>query len=156
MKRNWFISILTFVGAVSILYVFWHQPKVDFSADVKPILNQHCISCHGGVKKNAGFSLLFENEALGATESGHPAIIPGDASESEFISRLKEKDPELRMPYNKPPLSDEEIKTLTDWVNQGAQWGNHWAYELPEKVEIPHTTLKAGFSKENAEPFAKN
>ncbi|MEX2565983.1 MAG: DUF1553 domain-containing protein [Cyclobacteriaceae bacterium] len=156
MKRNWFISILTFVGAVSILYVFWHQPKVDFSADVKPILNQHCISCHGGVKKNAGFSLLFENEALGATESGHPAIIPGDASESEFISRLKEKDPELRMPYNKPPLSDEEIKTLTDWVNQGAQWGNHWAYELPEKVEIPHTTLKAGFSKENTAPFAKN
>ena len=39
--------------------------------------NNKCISCHGGVKKNAAFSLLFEEEALGNTDEGSPAIIPG-------------------------------------------------------------------------------
>jgi len=58
---------------------------VDFSRDIKPILNKNCITCHGGVKKNAGFSLLFEEEAFANTEAGKPAIIRGNASSSEFI-----------------------------------------------------------------------
>ncbi len=111
--------------------------RVDFSADVKPILNKHCISCHGGVKKNGGFSLLFEEEAFAATESGEPAIRRGDAAHSSFIQRLTEKDPELRMPYNAPQLSEAEIDVLTRWVEQGAEWGEHWAYVLPKAVAVP-------------------
>ncbi|WP_420320286.1 DUF1553 domain-containing protein [Flagellimonas sp.] len=141
------------------LVLLWNLLKpsteVDFSAEIKPILNKHCITCHGGVKKNGGFSLLFEEEAFANTESGKPAIIPGNASGSEFIKRLKEEDPELRMPYEKPKLSDEEIDLLTKWVNQGAKWGEHWAYTLPEKVEVPVLTEEAGFSSES-NSFSKN
>ncbi|SNY91966.1 PSD1 and planctomycete cytochrome C domain-containing protein [Flagellimonas pacifica] len=128
---------------------------IDFGSQIKPILNKHCISCHGGVKKNGGFSLLFKEEAFANTESGVPAIIPGNASRSEFIKRLHEEDPELRMPYEKPKLSDEEINLLTEWINQGAQWGQHWAYTLPEKVEIPKLIEEAGFSGDNSS-FVKN
>ena len=128
---------------------------IDFSSQVKPILNKHCITCHGGVKKNGGFSLLFQEEAFADTESGKPAIIPGNASGSEFIKRLHEEDPELRMPYEKPKLSDEEIDLLTEWIDQGAQWGEHWAYSLPEKVEVPKLTEEAGFSNYNTS-FVKN
>lgn len=110
---------------------------MDFSREVKPILNKHCISCHGGVKKNGGFSVLFEEEALAATESGRPAIIPGDARHSEFIRRLTSDDPDERMPYNAAPLAKKEIDILKRWVKQGAKWGQHWAYSLPERVEIP-------------------
>ena len=92
--------------------------QVDFSAQVKPILNKHCISCHGGVKKTAGFSVLFESEAKGITHSGKPSIIPGNAKESEFIKRLHYTDPEMRMPYHKSSLTKNEISILTDWVNQ--------------------------------------
>ncbi|UWX55208.1 DUF1549 domain-containing protein [Maribacter litopenaei] len=130
--------------------------KIDFSTQIKPILNTKCITCHGGVKKNGGFSLLFQDEAFAKTESGKPAIIPGDASGSEFIKRLKEDDPELRMPYEKPQLSDEEIQLLSDWIDQGAQWGQHWAYTLPDKVPVPTIEQKASIIDEGGNNFLQN
>jgi len=111
--------------------------KIDFNTQIKPILNKKCISCHGGVKKNAGFSFLFEKDALGNTSEGSPAILPGNARQSRMIQRLHETDLELRMPYEKPPLSKEEIELFTKWIDQGAQWGVHWAYIPPVKTELP-------------------
>ncbi|CAN0413119.1 unnamed protein product, partial [Scytosiphon promiscuus] len=99
---------------------------------------------------------LFEDEAFANTESGTPAIIPGNAAKSPFIQRLKEDDPELRMPYKKSKLSKEEIDLLTKWVDQGAKWGKHWAYSLPEKVEIPETTQSAGISSGDSQGFIQN
>ncbi|MCY4778611.1 DUF1553 domain-containing protein [Sphingobacterium sp. UT-1RO-CII-1] len=130
-------AILVVVVAVGFFAFKKEDSAIDFSADVKPILNKHCISCHGGVKKSGGFSLLFEEEAFAVAESGKQAIIPGDALNSEFISRLTIEDDELRMPYNAPKLSEEEIDILTRWIDEGAKWGEHWAYVLPEKVEVP-------------------
>ena len=130
------LGVILTLGVV-LFFVLKPNPKVDFATDVKPILNKHCISCHGGVKKNAGFSVLFESEAMGVTESGIPAIIPGSARKSELIKRLHHTDPEMRMPYQKAALSPEEIKTLTDWINQGANWGTHWAYLPVEKTDVP-------------------
>ena len=118
---------LLFIGIIILIISVWSLLKpsdtVDFSADIKPILNKNCITCHGGVKKSGGFSLLFEEEAFADTESGGPAIIPGNAAKSPFIQRLKEDDPELRMPYKKSKLSKEDIELLTKWVDQGAKWG---------------------------------
>lgn len=130
--------------------------KIDFSTQIKPILNTKCITCHGGVKKSGGFSLLFKEEAFAATESGKPAIIPGNASGSEFIKRLHEDDPELRMPYEKPKLSEEEIELLTKWIDQGAQWGQHWAYSLPENVEVPPITVEANLMADGDQAFVQN
>lgn len=131
------IAVLIVVFLVGVFAFKKDNQPIDFSADVKPILNKHCISCHGGVKKSGGFSLLFEEEAFAVTESGKQAILPGDADHSEFIARLTSDDPESRMPYNAPPLTEEEIDILTRWIDEGAKWGEHWAYTLPEKVEVP-------------------
>ncbi len=130
--------------------------QVDFSSQIKPILNNKCITCHGGVKKSGDFSLLFKEDAFAVTESGKPSIIPGDANNSEFIIRLKEEDPELRMPYEKPPLTKEEIDLLTKWVDQGAEWGEHWAYSLPEKVAIPAITEEASIIDLGENEFLQN
>lgn len=130
--------------------------RVDFSTQIKPILNNKCITCHGGVKKNGGFSLLFEEEAFAKTESGQPAIIRGNASGSELIKRLHEDDPELRMPYEKPKLSNEEIDLLTRWIDQGAEWGEHWAYSLPAEVNVPSIANEASFVPESSPSFLKN
>ncbi len=111
--------------------------KVDFSADVKPILNKKCIICHGGVKAKAGFSVLFREWALDTTESGKPAIIPGDPGGSEMIRRITMKDPEERMPYKHEPLSKSEIDILRRWIKQGAKWGDHWAYLPLKNIELP-------------------
>lgn len=105
-----------FISIVVFFYAIKPKHKVEFTSEVKPILNKHCISCHGGVKKSAGFSVLFESEALGVTQSGKPSIIPGNSSKSEFIKRSHYTDPEMSMPYKKPALSEAEIKTLTNWI----------------------------------------
>lgn len=138
MKRKLLVISALAVLIVTVGFFTVHnREEVDFSNDVKPILNKHCISCHGGVKKNGDLSFLFEEEAFANAKSGEPAIIRGDAKNSNLIKRLLEDDPELRMPYNAAKLDDEEIDILRKWIDQGAKWGKHWAYELPEKVEVP-------------------
>lgn len=122
-----------------ILLFSWscHEKPIDFSTEVKPILNKHCISCHGGVKRNANFSVLFRHEALDTTESGRRGIIPGDPDHSEMIRRITSNDPEVRMPYKEEPLSAKQINILTEWIRQGAPWGDHWAYVAPAPVTVP-------------------
>jgi hypothetical protein len=113
------------------------EPPVDFAADIQPIFNKHCITCHGGVKKSGDISFLFREEALSIGKSGKAAIIPGDASGSELYRRLIHSDAELRMPYEKPALSQEEIELLKRWINEGANWGKHWAYIPPGETPVP-------------------
>ncbi|RZL09409.1 MAG: DUF1549 domain-containing protein, partial [Pedobacter sp.] len=83
------------------------------------------------------FSVLFREEALAKTNSGKPAIIPGNPDDSDFIKRLKSSDPEERMPYKHPALTGEEINILSEWIKQGAKWGNHWAYVSVKPIELP-------------------
>ncbi len=128
------VSALVFVGA------WWNilpDNHVDFNTEVKPILNKKCMACHGGVKKAGGFSLLFREEALAKTKSGKPAILPGDANGSAFIQVLTHSDPEKRMPKKGDPLTDDEIEILREWVDEGAEWGTHWAYSPVEKPAVP-------------------
>jgi len=137
------VIVLSILLVVGLFYkMAFSEQDVDFNTQVKPIINKKCISCHGGVKQEAGFSLLFQEEALGPTESGKPAIIPGDPEGSELIRRISMNDPEERMPYKHEPLSDEEIKTLRRWISEGAKWGEHWAYISVKKQEVPDHTDK--------------
>ncbi len=137
LSRKPLILLLLVVLVTGMSCLLTSSPKVDFNADIRPIFNKKCISCHGGVKQKGGFSVLFREEALANTESGKPAIIPGKPDESELIRRLSLNDPEERMPYKHEPLSKEEIKLLRRWIKQGAPWGTHWAYLPVEKVKIP-------------------
>lgn len=134
--------LLLFAGIIVLLagavfYSRFTEKKVDFNAEIRPILNQKCMRCHGGVKRNGGLSLLFREEALAENESGLPAIIPGKPGESELISRITHSDPELRMPYEGEPLSEEEVEVFTRWIKQGAKWKPHWAYVAPQRPEVP-------------------
>jgi hypothetical protein len=108
------LLVLTILVIAALCYAlsFDFSRRVDFNAEVRPIINNKCIACHGGVKKSGGFSLLFREEALGKTKSGKPAIIPGHPNKSEFIHRLRSTDPEQRMPLEKDPLTEQEIAIL--------------------------------------------
>jgi hypothetical protein len=147
-------SKIFFLAATVFLWLTGcKDEKIDFSEQVKPILNKRCISCHGGVKRNADFSLLFRHEALDTTESGKLAIIPGDPNHSEMIRRVNLKDPEERMPYKEEPLSNEEIRILTQWIEEGAEWGDHWAYEKPKPVVVPATELHDDWPQSEIDHF---
>ena len=129
-------SAVVALSSFSLLRGFGGE-QVDFNTQVKPILNKSCITCHGGVKKASDFSLLFKEEAFAPAKSGHPAIIPGNADKSELIRRLTATDPEERMPLDGPPMKPDDIETLRKWIDQGAEWGDHWAYRTPESPSVP-------------------
>src|ERR1700694_1593316 len=74
--------------------------QVSFSRDIRPILNQNCVLCHGGVRQRNGVSFIFREEALGVGKSGRRTIVPGKPDASELIARITSRDPETRMPYN--------------------------------------------------------
>jgi hypothetical protein len=152
-KSPLFIISTAIVCTLAVYMTFFTEDTVDYNADVKPIINKKCISCHGGVKKKAGFSLLFQEEALAATASGKPAIIPGDAKNSEMIKRLDHTDIEERMPYHKAPLTAEEKKILTKWVDQGAKFSTHWAYEPVKKQTVPSNGFFSIFSSKTQNPI---
>jgi mono/diheme cytochrome c family protein len=138
-SRNTFVlSGIIILVVVTIFYSLAKSEKqIDYSADVKPIFNKKCIACHGGVKKQSGFSLLFQDEAMARAKSGKFAIIPGDPDGSELMRRITCTDPDERMPYKKEPLTSDEILTLRTWIKQGAKWGDHWAYLSVKKTEVP-------------------
>lgn len=129
------------------------EEKISYNTLVKPILNKHCIHCHGGVKASGGFSLMTRELALRKNDSGKAAIIPQDAKNSELIRRLSTHDPEERMPYQAPPLQQDEITILEKWINQGAQWEKHWAY-IPVQMPIPPSTAQGNMS--TSAEWAKN
>ena len=113
--KTYLLLAVAILGGTWTYFHFSSGPTytVDYSTQVKPIINKNCISCHGGVKKQGGFSLLFQEEALGKTKSGKPAIIPGQPENSSFIQRLHSKNPEEKMPYQRPSLTQEEVDILT-------------------------------------------
>jgi len=151
--------ILVSIIAALIFLTAWKlnigNAPVDFATQVKPIINKHCISCHGGVKQKGGFSLLFREEALAKTKDGKYGIIPGDPEHSEMIRRLSSKDPEERMPYKHDPLPEDDITILTKWIKQGAKWGQHWSYAPVKEVVIPQPTTFFGLFNSKSD-WAKN
>jgi Protein of unknown function (DUF1553)/Protein of unknown function (DUF1549)/Planctomycete cytochrome C len=154
MKKT-LLVISVLLMSVLILAISTRHKPIDFTTQVKPILNRNCITCHGGVRQKGGFSLLFREEALAKTKSGKVAIIPGDPDHSEMIRRISLKDPEERMPYKHNPLSSEDISILTRWIKEGAPWGEHWAYTPVKNVQVPELTTFFGFVNIKSD-WAKN
>ena len=140
------LSNRLFIGAgvliIAISSFFWlsgsiGSSSVDYNTEVKPILNKHCMGCHGGVKKAGDVSFLFEHEMLEPGKSGKIPVVRGDEDASEMIRRILSDDPDEKMPKNGTPLKEEEIDILKKWINQGAKWETHWSYKKIEKPDVP-------------------
>lgn len=122
-------------------------PKtVDFNFHIKPILSDRCFACHGPDEKTRKGDLRLDTEAgafamLDSSEQRY-GIVPGDLKNSSVVHRITTTDPELVMP---PPesnltLSDYEIALLKKWIDQGAEWKDHWAFIPPEKPSLPEVS----------------
>lgn len=132
MKR----LLLLFI-ATGILLTCQREPTISFNEDIRPIFNAKCIGCHGGVKQAGGFGLVFRENALRETDNGKFAIVPGKPGKSEMMARVRHEEEELRMPFEGAPLSETEIQLLETWIEEGAEWEEHWAYQAPVKPEVP-------------------
>lgn len=110
--------------------------RIDFSRDVRPILMGRCVKCHGADHAEAGLRLDLLSFATQKLESGKFALVPGKAGDSEILQRITSVDPDLRMPPDGPRLPASEIATLKSWIEQGATWPSHWAYEPLQQISL--------------------
>ena len=138
-----------------IVTSFWQcsssRDALSYNEHIRPIFNKKCLSCHGGVRQLGDFSLLFESEAFTAAKSGKKAIIKGSPGQSELYKRITHHDPEFRMPKDAPPLSDDEKELIAEWIDQGAEWEDHWAYLPPADNGIPE--IDSDWAKEELDHF---
>jgi hypothetical protein len=113
--------------------------KVDFNREVRPILSDHCYTCHGPDAQKRKAELRFDRKesALGKAESGEIPIVPGSLEKSELIRRITSTDRDEVMPPPKAhkALKPAQVETLKRWVQQGAEWSGHWSYQ-PIKVPV--------------------
>ncbi len=113
---------------------------VSFSRDVLPILSENCFTCHGPDAKvrKGKLRLDVKEEALRTNE---PVIVPGQSAESEVVIRITttEADEQMPPPKSGRKLSATQIEILKRWIDEGAKWGKHWAFETPLRQEPPKT-----------------
>lgn len=113
----------------------------DFNRDVRPILSNRCLKCHGPdeEKQEAGLRLDLREAAIRELDSGERAIVPGHADSSELVARIESDDPDLVMPppHTKVSLSADEKPILREWIEAGAAYAPHWAFVKPVKPEPP-------------------
>ncbi len=115
--------------------------KVDYFADVRPILTVHCYRCHSADAAKGKLRLDLREAALKGGSSGE-AIVRGRSAESLLVRLVSSKDPEERMPSKAPALSAAEIEILRRWIDQGADWPDptavtHWAFKPPVRPSVP-------------------
>ncbi len=100
------------------------QNDVSFSADVQPILQQHCVSCHNNNFANNNFNATsYESLLSGSgTVYGNQIVVPNEPDQSGLIDII-EPNPESglqRMPTG-GSLSGNEIQIIRAWIREGAQ-----------------------------------
>lgn len=121
---------------------------IDFTRDVQPLFQRHCVECHGPEKQEGGYRLDVKRVALEGGDSHAPNIVPGKSGESPLIRFVTGLDEEMRMPSEGKPLVPEEIAVLREWIDQGAEWpdstsavsevkGDWWSLRPLVPVAVP-------------------
>ncbi len=126
------VAALAFGGTIAA-----HAAEpLRFNRDIRPILFDACVSCHGPDSASRQADLRLDQRD-GAVERG--AIVPGDADSSEMIRRILSEDESERMPppEAKKTLTIEQIETLKRWVAEGAAYEPHWSFIPPARPTPP-------------------
>ncbi len=143
MRSVAFIAVLLSTAAV---HPVWgdengHTGQDSFTSKVRPILARHCFKCHGPDDKarKAKLRLDMRSPAVKPAASGAVPIVPGKPEESELVQRIFAEDASERMPpaAAKVPLSESDKQVLKQWIADGAEYKNHWAFMPPRPGPVP-------------------
>ena len=150
LKRKSFSLILSLLFVAGILSLplnslattnVTKEHPVNFNQTISPILSKHCLECHGpdANQRKAGLRLDLYDTAISPRKSKPAAILPGNSTESLLVQRITSKNPDERMPPpgNGTKLSEVEIETLKTWIDEGASYQRHWAFEPVADQQLP-------------------
>ncbi len=121
--------------------------EINFNRDIKPILSDRCFHCHGPDEENREGHLRLDvaEGADGAfrVRKNRAALVPGKPEQSHLYLRITTNDKNDVMPppdSHKLALTSEEKETIKQWIQEGAKWAKHWAFEKPIKPKVPQAS----------------
>ncbi|QDS95962.1 Planctomycete cytochrome C [Roseimaritima multifibrata] len=112
------------------------EEPLQYNRDIRPILSGRCFACHGPDEESREADLRLDDREE-AIDFG--AIAPGSPDDSLLLERIVSTDPDLVMPppHADMPLSATEQATLRRWIETGAEYQQHWAFEPIQRFPIP-------------------
>ena len=160
MMRNFqrtllFATALFIAGFVARMPLAQTNPsanKADFNRDIRPILSNNCFACHGPDEQQRKAKLRLDTKDGAFARAG--VIVAGDAANSRLYKRISHQDPNAVMP---PPasghkLTEAQIATVKRWIEEGAQWNEHWAFVAPRRPDAPQVS-NAAWVKNSIDAF---
>lgn len=139
-------SAATFSVGLSVLSIWAGagecrgEEKIDFNRDIRPLLSQNCVACHGPDEEERKAALRLDTQE-GAREDlgGYAALVPGKPEDSELLHRLVTEDEAERMPPKGkgPRFTPAQVDLIRRWIAQGGAYDKHWAYQAPGKSAPP-------------------
>ena len=112
--------LLPFVAALAMI-AGMSLGSVDFEKEIRPILRERCVECHGAKKQKAALRLDARAFAFKGGENG-TVFVPGQSAESKIIQRVTSADPDEVMPSKGERLTPAQIAVLREWIDAGAVW----------------------------------
>src|SRR5438045_705103 len=122
------------------------EGNVQFNRDILPILSDNCFQCHGPDEKKREADLRLDVVASAKQlKEGKGAVVPGKSGESELVRRIFSADADEVMPSpaSQRKLTAEQKELLKKWIDGGAEWGGHWAFQ---KLTAPPVPIPAKFA----------
>ncbi len=145
------LALLALLGA-TLLFPASAHAAVDYLKDIKPVLQQRCLSCHGALRQKGGLRL---DTAHLLRKGSHQGIVanPSHPETSPLLARVTTHDPDERMPPDGGPLSAEQVAALRQWIAEGmtapsdevpeADPREHWSFQGPLRPSVPPTHASA-------------
>ena len=121
------------------------EKLVDFNRDIRPILSDACFTCHGPEEKSRQGNLRLDSkDNVFAERRGYRIIVPGNSTGSRLYQKVSSKDDGFRMPpaWSGRSLTPKQIELFRQWIDQGAKWQSHWAFDPPKRPAIPEVKDK--------------
>jgi chemotaxis protein histidine kinase CheA len=123
---------------------------VDFQRQIRPLLQERCVSCHGAIRQHGGLRLDAAQLIRTGGDTG-PAVIAGNPNDSPLMARVTSTDDAIRMPpvSEGVALNQAELELLQRWIADGAVAADetipegpssHWAYQVPVRPPLPSVT----------------
>ena len=149
--------LVAFTGAALASAAGWAAVpgKLEFNRDIRPILSENCLQCHGQDAQRREAKLRLDDRASATRENdGVAAIRPGRPEESEMIFRILSSDTEEVMP---PPSTHKRVSAaqaaqLRRWIAEGADYQEHWAFVTPTRAALPSVS-KAEWPRQGIDHF---
>ncbi len=129
MRNAIFTLLLSSAGAFA---------AIDFDREIRPILSDNCFTCHGPDASKRMANLRFDTADGGAFLKS--VIVPGKSAESHLLTRISSIGANKMPPVaSGRTLTPQQINALKQWIDEGAKWQTHWAFQAPQRPALPST-----------------